>query len=113
MKKSYLQVLQTKLQAIAELHTQLAERTSETANILASLNPTADQQLLETDGWSFPENDYSKLVTYLKSDPVAKKTLAKRQHQSWPNYAIRLTKKIGWDVEPRTLRRCFERHGEL
>ena len=112
-KQRIIQALQQELHAIAELHTQLAERTSEIANILASLDSSSAQQLLDSDGWSFPPNDYGKLVTYLTSDPIAKRTLAKRLHQSWPNYAIRLSKKIGWDVEPRTLRRCFERHGEL
>lgn len=106
MKKSYLQVLQTKLQAIAEL-------TSEIADIIAALDPSAVDLQLEADGWSFPVNDYSKLVTYLTSDPVAKKKYAKRATQSWPNYAARLTGLVGWDVDPRTLRRCFERHGEL
>ena len=106
MLKNYLQVLHTKLQAIAEL-------TSEIANLIVALDPSAAERLLESDGWSFPPNDYGKLVTYLTSDPIAKRTLAKRVHQSWPQYAIRLSKKIGWQVEPRTLRRCFERHGEL
>lgn len=106
MKKSYLQVLHTKLQAIAEL-------TTDIANIIAALDPSAVNQQLEIDAWSFQVNDYSKLVTYLTSDPVAKKKYAKRATQSWPNYAARLTGIVGWDVEPRTLRRCFERHGEL
>lgn len=106
MQTNYLQVLHSKLQAIAEL-------TSEIANLIAALDPSLVTQLLDTDGWSFPPNDYGKLVTYLTSDPIAKRTLVKRAHQSWPQYAIRLSKKIGWDVEPRTLRRCFERHGEL
>lgn len=106
MHKNYFQVLLSKLQAIAEL-------TTEIANLIAALDPSATERLLETDGWSFPPNDYGKLVTYLTSDPIAKRTLAKRLHQSWPQYAIRLSKKIGLEVEPRTLRRCFERHGEL
>ena len=113
MHKNYLQVLHSKLQAVAELYTQLAERTSEIANILASLDPSSVQQLLDSDGWSFPVNDYGKLVTYLTSDPFAKKKLKKRATQSWPNYAARLSGVVGWIVEPRTLRRCFERHGEL
>lgn len=106
MHKNYFQVLHSKLQAIAEL-------TSEIANLIAALDPSAAERILETDGWSFPPNDYGKLVTYLTSDPLAKQKLKKRTTQSWPNYAARLTGIVGWIVEPRTFRRCFERHGEL
>ena len=85
MKKSYLQVLQIKLQAIAEL-------MSDIAKIIAALDPSAVNQQLEIDAWSFPINDYSKLVTFLTSDPIAKKKYAKRTTQSWPNYANRYSR---------------------
>lgn len=106
MHKNYFQVLHSKLQAIAEL-------TAEIANLIAALDPSAANQQFEVDVWTFQVNDYSTLVTYLTSDPIAKKKYAKRMTQSWPNYAARLTSIVGWDVDPRTLRRCFERHGEL
>jgi len=101
MEERIFQILQDELQVMAELHKQFAEHTLSVSKLVGKLMPS---EINVTDAqWVLPENDYGRLVDFANTYKPKWKT------ESWPGYAVRLTKLAGWDVDYRTLRRCFER----
>ena len=101
MEEKYLLALQTTLQDMASLHRDLAEKLMTTTHLISGLS--SFPVITDESQWIFAPNDYGHLVDF------AMKYKPKWQTESWPSYALRLTKHIGWDVDFRTLRRCFER----
>ena len=104
------QIIRSELQAIALLHEDLSKRYRTLSDLLSGLASSTAEQLSQDEAdWTFPENNYATLVTWLTNDPWAKSHKAKRLNESWAVYAVRLSKFIGWSVDPHALRRCFQR----
>ena len=104
MSQNKFQALQSNLQAIAKLHRDLADKLQEMSGQITQfadtpINPDEPQ-------WELVENDYGRLVDY------AKCYCPKYRTESWPTYSTRLSKQVGWNVDYRTLRRCFDRKNE-
>lgn len=104
MEERIFQILQDELQVMVELHKQFAEHTLLVSKLVGKLEPS---KITVADAhWVLPENDYGRLVDFANTYKPKWKT------ESWPGYAVRLTKLAGWDVDYRTLRRCVARKNE-
>ena len=55
---------------------------------------------------TFDENDYTAVVTWLMNSPAAA-GMQRKLHESWPRYATRLSKYVGWKMDTDTLRRRY------
>lgn len=104
MLQNNFQALQSNLQSIAKLHRDLAERLMEISSQITQFSDTPINS--NEPHWKLVENDYGRLVDY------AKCYWPKYRTESWPTYSTRLSKQVGWNVDYRTLRRCFERKNE-
>ena len=104
------QIIRSELQAIALLHENLSKRYRTLSDLFPALASSTAEQLSQDEAdWTFPENNYATLVMWLTNDPWAKSHKAKRTNESWSVYAVRLSKYVGWNVDPYALRRCFQR----
>lgn len=99
--------LQEELQVSAQLIEQLARRMLKVSNLICKMG---NIHLSENEkNWTFPKNDYDWLSTWITTDDYAIKSKHKWKTESWPAYATRLSKFIGWDVKEDILRRCLKR----
>ena len=110
MEQRDVQNLQEELRTMAHLHNEYANHLMALLKQIGTLNPsdTDDITAMPSD-WVFKPNDYSTLTTWLLNEPWARKHKFKYRTESWPAYAIRLSKYVGWDVDDKTLRRAVER----
>ena len=103
--KAVIQVLQKELQAMVQMHRDYADHLAALCKTMGSLDPSSiDKVTIEV--WDFEENNYSQLVTWLMHDPWALENKCKHPSESWPMYAVRISKYVGWIVDPNTLRQC-------
>ena len=100
------QVLRTELQAIAQLISQLAEHLMKATGLMCSIGGVPMN--VDERNWTFPENDYDWLATWLTTNEFALKKKRKWKSESWPAYAIRLSKYVGWSVDQVLLQRCLK-----
>lgn len=99
------QALRGELQAIAQLIGQLAEHLMKATGLMCSIGGVPMN--VDERNWTFPENDYDWLGTWLTTNEFALKYKRKWKSESWPAYAIRLSKYIGWSVDNVLLQRCL------
>ena len=104
MLQNNFQALRNNLQFIAKLHRDLAEKLQEMSSLITQLSGIPANP--DEPHWELVENDYGRLVDYAKCH------WPKYRTESWPTYSTRLSKQVGWSVDYRTLRRCFERKNE-
>ena len=100
--KNDLQVLQDALQAMVRMHRDYADLMATVLTVIGSM----DLDNLSVETWAFDENDYTSVVTWLMNSPVAE-SMQRKPHESWPRYATRLSKYVGWKMETDTLRRRY------
>ena len=103
--QSLIQNLQSELRVMASLRRQEAEHTLTIAGLVGQIAYEAGHQSNAALKPIFPENDYGSIVSQ-----IIKKR--KWQSESWPSYAVRLSKFVGWSVDARTLRTAFELHSK-
>ena len=106
MENDNLQALQQELRDTAKLTYQLAEHVLNLSKIIdsyAGIHTAPNEK-----NWIFPENDYDWLGTWLTTNEYALAKKCQWLHESWPAYANRLSKFIGWNVDPEILRRCLK-----
>ena len=109
--QSLIQNLQSELRVMASLRRQEAEHTLTIAGLVGQIAYEAGQQSNAALKPIFPENDYGSIVSQISSNPTLIKK-RKWQSESWPSYAVRLSKFVGWSVDARTLRTAFELHSK-
>lgn len=110
MEQKNVQDLQRQLRVIAQMHREMAERTMEAAGLLSKIvYEVCNQSKLGKP--VFPENDYSTIVTQINTNPYLVKK-RKWKSESWPRYAIRLSKFVGWSVDMDALRTSFALYSE-
>ena len=101
-----VQALQGELRTIASLRKQEAEH----ALIAAQLVGKVTYELQDRNSnpkRAFPENDYGSIATQVTNNPkYAKKR--KWASESWPRYAIRISKWVKWPVDEKALKTAFE-----
>ena len=99
--------LQQELQESAQLIEQLAKSMKRVAKLICKMG---NIHLSENEkNWLFPKNDYDWLSTWITTDDYALKSKHKWKTESWPAYALRLSKFVGWDVKEDIIRRCLKR----
>ena len=108
--QSLIQNLQSELRVMASLRRQEAEHTLTIAGLVGQIAYEAGHQSTALKP-IFPENDYGSIVSQINSNPTLIKK-RKWQSESWPSYAVRLSKFVGWSVDARTLRTVFELHSK-
>ncbi len=108
--QSLIQNLQSELRVMASLHRQEAEHTLTIAGLVGQIAYEAGHQSTALKP-IFPENDYGSIVSQINSNPTLIKK-RKWQSESWPSYAVRLSKFVGWSVDARTLHTAFELHNK-
>lgn len=99
------QALRIELQAIAQLIGQLAEHLLKATGLMCSIGGVPMN--VDERNWTFPENDYDWLATWLTTNEYALARKRKWKSESWPAYATRLSKYVGWSVEHALLQRCM------
>lgn len=109
MEPNTIQVLQADMRAIAKTYQDLAAQILVFSRHIGALQASDMDEMDDEWSWEFDQNDYSTLSTWLVKDPWAQKHKAKHPTESWPVYAIRISKYVGWDVDDKTLRRSIER----
>ena len=109
--QSLIQNLQNELRVMASLRRQEAEHTLTIAGLVGQIAYEAGHQSNAALKPIFPENDYGSIVSQINSNPTLIKK-RKWQSESWPSYAVRLSKFVGWSVDARTLRTAFELHNK-
>ena len=98
--------LQQELRVSAQLIEQLAKRMTRVSKLICKMG---NIHLSDNEKkWTFPKNDYDWLSTWITTDDYAIKEKHKWKTESWPAYASRLSKFIGWDVKEDILRRCLK-----
>lgn len=98
--------LQQELRVSAQLIEQLAKRMTRVSKLICKMG---NIHLVENEKkWPFPKNDYDWLSTWITTDDYAIKEKHKWKTESWPAYASRLSKFVGWDVKEDILRRCLK-----
>ena len=98
--------LQQELRVSAQLIEQLAERMTRVSKLICKMG---NIHLAENEKkWTFPKNDYDWLSTWITTDDYAIRSKHKWKTESWPAYAARLSKFVGWDVKEDILRRCLK-----
>lgn len=108
MDQKTLQVLQNRLQAMTRLSNEWAENMSVVTELVGKMSQSAIINPANTSLGFFPENNYDVLVGRLTTEQELIKGKSKWKTESWPAYAVRLSKFVGWSVDARTLRYCFE-----
>ena len=106
--QSLIQNLQSELRVMASLRKQEAEHTLTIAVLVGQIAYETGHQSTALKP-IFPENDYGSIASQINSNPTLIKK-RKWQSESWPSYAVRLSKFVGWSVDARTLRTAFELH---
>ena len=100
------QTLQGELRAFANLRKQ----ESEHALIIAGLVSRVIYQLRDNKSApnsTFLENDYGAIVTMISKNPKFKKK-RKWATESWPRYAVRISKWVRWPVDAKVLQTAFD-----
>ena len=97
------QVLQEALRAMVRMHRDYADLLATVLTIIGSVNP--DSLSLE-EPYEFPANDYTCVITWLMTSKLAV-SLHRKPNESWPRYATRLSKYVGWRMDADTLRRRY------
>ena len=111
MEQKDVQDLQHSLRVMAQMHREMAERMTMAAGLIGKIIYEACNQSKLKGNHVFPENDYSSVVTQINTNPnLVKKR--KWKSESWPRYAIRLSKFVGWSVEMDALRTSFALYSE-
>ena len=106
MAQTNVQVLQSDLQAIAKTCQDLAAQILKFARHIGAFQ-ASDMDLLNDDGrWDFDRDDYTTVITWLMGSPAAA-DLQRKSNESWPRYAARLSKYVGWQMDTDTLRRRY------
>ena len=100
--KNDLQVLQDALRAMVRMHRDYADLLATVLTIIGSVNPDS----LSLEPYDFPENDYSCVITWLMTSKLAM-SMTRKPNESWPRYATRLSKYVGWRMDADTLRRRY------
>ena len=100
------QALRIELQAIAQLIGQLAEHLMKATGLICSIGGVPMN--VDERNWTFPENDYDWLATWLTTNEYALARKRKWKSESWPAYATRLSKYVGWSVDHVLLQRCLK-----
>ena len=100
--KNDLQVLQDALRAMVRMHRDYADLMATVLTVIGSM----DLDNLSVETWAFDENDYTAVVTWLMNSPAAE-SMQRKLHESWPRYATRLSKYVGWKMDTDTLRRRY------
>lgn len=105
--QSLVQILQGELRAIATLRKQEAEHTMTIVGLVGKLAYEASHHSTDALHPAFPENDYGNVVQQINTNP---NLIKKRKwlSESWPRYAIRLSKWVGWAVDAQALRAAFD-----
>ena len=96
------QVLLETLQAMARMHRDYADLLATVLTVIGSVNPDG----LSLEPYDFPENDYSCVITWLMTSKLAV-SFHRKPNESWPRYATRLSKYVGWRMDADTLRRRY------
>ena len=111
MEQKEFQELQNELRVVAQMHRELAERMMVLAGQISRIVYEACKRSNTEMHPFFPENDYGSIVTQVNYNPnVADKR--KWTSESWPRYAIRISKWVGWHVDAMELRTAFELQGK-
>lgn len=101
-----VQALQCELRALANLHRQEAEHELIIAPLISKVIYEV-QDRKSNPKRAFPVNDYGTIATQVANNPnVAHKR--KWLSESWPRYAIRISKWVGWQVDANELRTAIE-----
>ena len=100
--KNDLQVLQDALRAMVRMHRDYAEKLAVVLTVIGSVNPDS----LSLEPYEFPANDYSCVITWLMTSKLAV-SFHRKPNESWPRYATRLSKYVGWRMDADTLRRRY------
>ncbi len=111
MEQQEFQELQNELRAVAQMHRELAERMLLLSGQIGKIVYEAFNHSKSNSNPYFPENDYGTIVTQISVNPNLKKK-RKWKTESWPSYAIRVSKLVGWPVDVLALRTSFELHFE-
>ena len=111
MEQQEFQELQNELRAVAQMHRELAERMLLLSGQIGKIVYEACSRTNTEMHPYFPENDYGTIVTQINVNPNLKKK-RKWKTESWPSYAIRVSKLVGWPVDVLALRTSFELHFE-
>ena len=107
MDQKDVQNLQNLLRVIAQMHRELAERTMEAAGLIGKIVHEACSRTNTEMHPYFPENDYGTIATQITLNPNLKKK-RKWKTESWPSYAIRISKYVKWSVDEQALKTSFD-----
>ena len=107
MEQQEFQELQNELRMVAQMHRELAERMLLLSGQIGKIVYEAFNHSKSNSNPYFPENDYGTIVTQINVNP---NLIKKRKwlSESWPRYAIRLSKWVGWAVDAQALRAAFD-----
>lgn len=98
--KNDLQVLQDALRAMVRMHRDYADQLVTVLTVIGYVNP--DSLSLE-EPYEISANDYTCVISWLMTLKYAE-SLHRKPNESWPRYATRLSKYVGWRMDADTLR---------
>lgn len=104
--KKEFQELQNELRVVAQMHRELAERMMMLTGQIGKIVYEVYNHSKSDSNPYFPENDYGTVVTQINMNPNLKKK-RKWKTESWPSYAIRISKLVGWSVDEQALKTGF------
>lgn len=101
-----IQALQRECRALSSLHEEEAKHEMIIAGLIGKVMYELQDQKSNPHR-VFPENDYGSIATQVINNPNAADK-RKWSSESWPRYAIRISKWVGWQVQASDLRTAFE-----
>ena len=107
MEQKEFQELQNELRVVAQMHRDLAERMVVLAGQISRIVYEAHKQSKTEKHPYFPENDYGTIATQITMNPNLTKK-RKWKTESWPSYAIRISKYVKWSVDEQALKTSFD-----